>query len=132
MEREKYHSQAGLLIQGDFTPGKEPKVLKIFIKVLSIVLCIGVVSSLAIYGMTVHYANAINTTGQKTRQLNEMNKELTVKLNHIQSYKNIEVAAESVPQLHLSEEILEVMKDQSQHLPSLPPREKEFPRVSGY
>lgn len=120
------------MIQGDFTPGREPKVLKFFLKLLGVFLGITVVASLVIYGINVSYESDINEVGQKTRQLNEMNKELLVKLNHIQSYKNVETAAEKVPQLHLSDEVVEVMHSNEMHFPTPPEREGAFPRVTGY
>lgn len=132
MTRERKSEHAGLLIQGDFTPGREPRTLKILIKLSAVLLGGTLLAALVVYGINVHYEQGINEVGKKTRTLTEMNKELLVRLNQIQSYKNVEVAAEKVPQLHLSEEVVDVVGVQAVHLPDMPERQGAFPHVEGY
>ena len=104
----------------------------VLVKVLGIILGLALVSSLVLYGMMVHFEADINGVGQKTRVLNEENKELQVNLNRIQSFKNVEKAAEKVPNLHLSEETIEVMAPGHQKFPAQPKRQGDWPRVQGY
>lgn len=126
-------SQAkGLLIEGDFTPGKEPRGLKIISRLLGIVLAFSAILTVILYGILVHYEMDINDTGMKTRQINETNKELLVKLNQIQSYRNVEKAAAQVPQLNRPSEIIEILNANTPKLADPPKRQGVLPRATGY
>lgn len=132
MARERTHDSSGLLIEANFRPGREPRFLKFVTQFFCTVLVLCAVGAMVVYSINIHYEKNINEIGHKTRSLTEMNKELQVQLNKLQSYKNVEVAAEKLPQLHLSEEVIEVVGVQPVRLPDMPKRQGVFRRVEGY
>lgn len=121
-----------LLIQGNFAPTKRGRGLRISTRIFSLLLGIGFLVALFIYGIKVHVEDSINHLARNTRELNEQNKELQVKLNHIRSFKNVEEAAVKVPHLRMPPTIVDVPVSQQAKLPAMPRETKEFPRVYGY
>lgn len=102
-------------------------------RILGLFFGLFVLGALIVYGIKVHYEDDINQTSKTTRELNEKNKELQVKLNHIRSYKNVEAAATKVPHLHLAETIIDIpASHQKTSLPPMPQAQQEFPRIYGY
>jgi hypothetical protein len=126
------NSGNGLLIQGDFRPARQSRRLRVMNRILQILLGISAIATLVVYALNVHYEMHINEVGLKTRQLNEANKELLVKLNQIQSFQNVEHAAEQVPQLQLPNEVIEVMAKPEHTLSEMPQRQGVLPRATGY
>ncbi len=122
----------GLLIQGDFRPARQSRRLRVLNRILQILLALGAIATLVVYALNVHYEMHINDVGLKTRQLNEANKELLVKLNQIQSFQNVEHAAEQVPQLQLPNEVIEVLAKPEHTLSKMPERQGVLPRATGY
>jgi outer membrane murein-binding lipoprotein Lpp len=120
------------IIQGNFAPARSSRILRITARVFSLMFGLFVVGALVIYGVNVHYEDSINQVARDTRDLNEQNKELQVKLNHIRSFKNVEAAATKVPHLHMAETIIDVPASPKVQLPSRPKDKQEFPRVYGY
>lgn len=125
-------NSTGLLIQGDFRPARQPRRVRVADRLLKVLLGLSAVATLVVYALNVHYEMTINDVGLKTRQMNEANKELLVKLNQIQSFQNVERAAEQVPQLQLPNEVIEVLAKPGQGLPEPPKRQGVLPRASGY
>jgi hypothetical protein len=126
-------SEEHLLIQGNFAPARSSRVMRASARVLGLLFGVFVFGALVVYGVKVHYEDDINQTSKTTRELNEKNKELQVKLNHIRSYKNVEAAAGHVPHLHLAETIIDIPAPSQQFKFSpMPKRHQEFPRVYGY
>lgn len=121
-----------MIIQGNFKPARSGWLLRSSSRLLSLFLGVLVVGALVSYGVKVQFEDSINKLAKHTRDLNEQNKELQVKLNHIRSYKNVEAAAAKVPHLHLPETVIDVPPAAISHLPPLPPARQEFPRVYGY
>jgi len=120
------------IIQGNFAPARSSRVLGITARVFSLMFGLFVVSALIIYGIKVHFEDSINKVARDTRDLNEQNKELQVRLNHIRSFKNVEAAAAQVPHLHMAETVIGIPPSPQVHLPSRPQDPQEFPRVYGY
>ena len=100
-------------------------------RVFSLLFGLFVVGALVAYGIKVHFEDSINKVALDTRELNEKNKELQVKLNHIRSYKNVEAAAGYVPHLRLPPTVIDVPASET-HLPPMPEIKQEFPHVYGY
>jgi hypothetical protein len=124
-----------LLIQGDFLPPGRERVLKALMRVSAILLAVGIVVSMITYGLRVHFESDINKVAKETREINEKNKELQVKLNHIRSYRNVEMAASRVPHLRMPEIVLNVAASRhsaKMSLSSPPHTVREFPRAYGY
>lgn len=121
-----------MIIQGNFAPARSSRVLRIAARVFSILLALLVVGALVTYGLKVHFEDSINKLAKHTREMNEQNKELQVKLNHIRSYKNVEAAAARVPHLQAPETVIEIPPAPEVKLPSMPQSKQEFPRVYGY
>lgn len=121
-----------LIIQGNFAPAKSSRMLRIGARVLSILLVVSLVGALVVYGIKVHYVDSINKIARDTRELNEQNKELQVRLNHIRSFKNVEAAATKVPHLHMAETVIDIPASPKHKLPDMPRIHQEFPRIYGY
>ncbi len=121
-----------LLIQGNFIPPQKGRNLKQFARVFAVLFFLLIVVALGVYGIKVHYEDGINKLAKDTRALNEQNKELQVRLNHIRSYKNVEAAATQVPHLHMPPTVLDVPLSPQYKLPAMPQDVREFPRVYGY
>jgi len=120
-----------LIIQGDFAPARNSRVLRISARVFSLLFGLFVVGALVMYGIKVHFEDSINKVARDTRDLNEKNKELQVRLNHIRSYKNVEAAAGQVPNLRMPPTVIDVPASESR-LPVMPKPKQEFPHVYGY
>jgi outer membrane murein-binding lipoprotein Lpp len=125
-------SAAHHIIQGNFAPARSSRILGITARVFSLLFGLFVVGALILYGIKVHYEDAINKVARDTRDLNEQNKELQVKLNHIRSFKNVEAAATQVPHLHMAETVIDIPPSAQVQLPTRPEEPQEFPRVYGY
>src|SRR4051812_7803244 len=97
-----------LVIQGDFLPPERERFLKTSMRLFAILLAVTIVASLLVYGFRVHYVSDINRLPRDTRELNEQNKELQVKLNQLRSFKNVESAATHVPHLRMPNIVLTV------------------------
>lgn len=121
-----------MIIQGNFAPARSSRVLRISSRILSLLLGFLVLGALITYGVKVHFEDSINKLARHTRDINEQNKELQVKLNHIRSYKNVEAAAARVPHLHTPETVIEIPPSSPVKLPEMPKPKQEFPRVYGY
>lgn len=121
-----------LLIQGNFAPSKNGRMMRAGTRILSLLVGVFILGALIMYGIKVHYEASINEVAKSTRELNEQNKELQVRLNHIRSFKNVEAAAKKVPHLHLAETIIDVPAPRKVVLPDMPKSKQEFPRVYGY
>lgn len=121
-----------MIIQGNFAPARSSRVLRIVARVFSVLLAVLVVGALVTYGLKVHFEDSINRLAKDTRDMNEQNKELQVKLNHIRSYKNVEAAAAKVPHLQVPETVIEIPPSPEVKFPPLPKPKQEFPRVYGY
>lgn len=121
-----------LIIKGDFAPAKSGRILRMSARVLSVLFVALAVGALAVYGVKVHFEDHINKVARSTREMNEQNKELQVRLNHIRSFKNVEAAAAKVPHLHLPETVIDVPAGHPVTLPPMPQPRQEFPRVYGY
>lgn len=120
-----------LIIQGNFAPARNGRLLRMSARVFSLLFGLFVVGALVAYGIKVHFEDSINKVARDTRELNEKNKELQVKLNHIRSYKNVEAAAGYVPHLRLPPTVIDVPASET-HLPPMPEVKQEFPHVYGY
>ncbi len=122
-----------MIIQGNFAPARTGRVLRVSTRVLSIVFVVFGVGVLVAYGIKVQYEGSINKLARNTRDMNEQNKELQVKLNHIRSYKNVEAAAAKVPHLRMPETVIEIAPSAAPaKLPPMPRPKQEIPRVYGY
>jgi outer membrane murein-binding lipoprotein Lpp len=127
-----------LVIQGDFLPPERERLLKTTMRVFVILLAIAIMAALLVYGFRVHYESGINRLARETRELNEQNKELQVKLNQLRSYKNVESAAAHVPHLRMPDIVLTVhapkpaSSSMPETLPSTSQSTQDFPRVYGY
>jgi hypothetical protein len=121
-----------LLIQGNFTPARSARILKILARSMGLLFGVGMLAALIVYGIKVHYEDDINRISKTTRELSEQNKELQVKLNQIRSFKNVEAAATRAPHLHLPETIIDVPAGGKVSIPPLPKPKQEFPRIYGY
>jgi hypothetical protein len=121
-----------LLIQGDFVaPGRE-RFLRGLTRLGGVLLTLCIVLTMVIYGFKVHLEDSVNQLARNTRELNEENKELQVKLNHIRSFKNVETAASHMPRLRLPPTVLNIPVSTHARLPQLPRDSREFPHVYGY
>lgn len=121
-----------LIIEGDFAPAGHSRLLQVTARVFSLMLGIFIVAALVFYGVKVHFEDSINQVARNARDLNEHNKELQVKLNHIRSFKNVEAAASRVPNLRMPETIIDVPATPQAKLPPMPKQRQEFPHVYGY
>ncbi len=121
-----------LIIEGNFAPARSGRVLRVTLRLLSLLFGFSIIGALAVYGIKVHYEDTINRVAKETREMNEQNKELQVKLNHIRSYKNVEAAATKVPHLQLPPTVIEVPAATSVKSPAMPALQQEIPRVYGY
>jgi hypothetical protein len=121
-----------LIIQGDFAQARHSRILQVSARVFSLMLGIFIVVALCFYGFKVHFEDSINQVARHARDLNEHNKELQVKLNHIRSFKNVEAAAAKVPNLRMPETIIDVPASPKANLPHMPKASQEFPHVYGY
>lgn len=128
MHRQTDH----VLIQGDFLPDGRERALRALTRIGVILLGLSITVSMIIYGIKVHYEDSINRLARDTRELNEQNKELQVKLNHIRSFKNVETAASRVPQLRMPPTVLNIPVSSQAKLPAMPHATREFPHVYGY
>ena len=132
MASQRRKSQSALLIEGDFAPVENTAILKNACGILGASLVLALVVSLGIYGVTVHLESGINDVVRRARSVKEVNKELSVQLNRIQAYKNVEAAAVRLPQLHLSEEVIEVSSQPTGQKGATPQRSPVLPAVYGY
>ena len=130
--RNMKDSQEHLLIQGNFSPARSGRILRASTRILGVLLVAFILGALLVYGIKVHFEDNINTVAKATREINEKNKELQVKLNHIRSFKNVEAAAAQVPHLHIAETIIDVPAPKETTLPEMPRKKQEFPRTYGY
>ena len=121
-----------LIIQGNFAPAGHSRLLQVSARVGALLLVGFIVAALCFYGFKVHFEDSINQTARNARDLNEHNKELQVKLNHIRSFKNVEAAAAKVPNLRMPETIIDVPASPKVQLPHMPKSSQEFPHVYGY
>lgn len=121
-----------LLIQGNFGPTKKGRFLQVLTRIFSLLLGVAIIVALGLYGFKVHFEDSINRVARETRELNEQNKELQVKLNHIRSFKNVEAASVKVPHLRMPQTVVAVPVSPQYTLPAMPRATKEFPRVYGY
>ncbi len=121
-----------MIIQGNFAPARNSRILRVSARVCSLLLLFLVLGALVIYGVKVHFEDSINKLAKNTREMNEQNKELQVRLNHIRSYKNVEAAAAKVPHLRQPETVIEVPPAAPVKLPAMPQPKQEYPRVYGY
>ncbi len=132
MDREAHHEHP-LLIEGNFKPTRGIRVFRVFLLFLGAVLLLGVLATWLMYGLVVHYESGINTVGEKTRLLNEENKELQVRANRLQSYQNVEAASVHVSFLKKPSDIIEIdARYMEKRLPRLPERKKTRPKIYGY
>jgi hypothetical protein len=97
-----------LLIKGNFKPARTLRLLRAFSILLGMFLVGGLGALLVTYALVVHYQNDMNTMGQETRLLHEDNKALQVRLNRLQSFQNVESAADKMPHLRPAEEMIEI------------------------
>jgi hypothetical protein len=121
-----------MIIEGDFAPSRHSRLLQVTARVFSLLLGLFIVVALCFYGFKVHFEDSINQAARNARELNEHNKELQVKLNHIRSFKNVEAAATQVPSLKQPETVIDVPKSQPAALPQRPSTPTEYPHVYGY
>ena len=121
-----------LIIQGNFAQARHSRILQVSARVFSLLLGIFIVTALLFYGFKVHFEDNINHIARDARNLNEDNKELQVKLNHIRSFKNVEAAATKVPNLKMPETVIDVPASPNVALPHMPKKSQEFPHVYGY
>ncbi len=121
-----------LLIQGNFAQARHSRVLQVTARVFALLFAVVAIVTLFFYGFKVHFEDSINQVARNARELNEHNKELQVKLNHIRSFKNVEAAAAKVPNLRMPETIIDVPATTKAQLPALPRASQEFPHAYGY
>ena len=121
-----------LLIQGDFLPSGRERFLRGLTRLGGLLLALSILLTMIIYGLKVHLEDSVNRLARNTRELNEQNKELQVKLNHIRSFKNVETAASHMPRLRLPSTVLNISVSNHARLPQLPRDNREFPHVYGY
>ncbi len=132
MDRERERDRH-LLIKGNFRPNRGLRIFRVLMLFFGAILGTGFVTALLLYGFVVHTESEMNAVGRQTRQLHEENKTLQVSLQRLQSYQNVEAAAEKVPQLKSAEEIIEVdVRYNLKPLPLPPERHVRLPRVYGY
>lgn len=129
----KMRSQAeNLIIHGNFAPSRSGRLLRMSARIFGVLFFLLIIGTLILYGVKVHFEDSINRVARTTRDLNERNKELQVKLDHICSFKNVEEAAAKVPNLHMAETRINVATAPAIRLTPLPPAKQEFLRVYGY
>lgn len=126
-----------LLIEGNFRPSLKERRIKALVVAASILSVIVLAVALGVYAINVNIGNHMNAVGKQTRDLNEANKELIVKLNKIRAYKNIESSAAKLSHLKPAQEMIEVtitpeQKKAMENVPITPVHEGEQPRVFGY
>ena len=121
-----------LLIQGNFAQARHSRVLQVMARVFALLFAVAAIVTLFFYGFKVHFEDSINQVARNARELNEHNKELQVKLNHIRSFKNVEAAAAKVPNLRMPETIIDVPVTPKAKLPAMPTASQEFPHAYGY
>lgn len=124
-----------LLIEGDFKPADPSKPIRRLVKLTVLLSGLLLLVALGFYGINVHFASQLNELGKKTREMNETNKELQVKLNRIRAFKNIETSAAKVSHLKPAQDMIEVSSEQKsvrakQH--AVMPETGGLPRVFGY
>lgn len=115
-----------------FPPSGMERMLSISARVLAVLFGLLLLGALLLYGIQVHFEDNINQVARQTREMNEQNKELQVRLNHIRSYKNVEAQAAGVPHLRMAETVIEVPASHPAKLPAMPADRQESPRVYGY
>jgi len=128
----KNRSDEHLIIEGNFAPPGASRLLQVSARIFSLLLGIFIVAALLFYGVKVHFEDSINKVARNARELNEHNKELQVKLNHIRSFKNVEAAAAKVPNLKMPETVIDIPSTPHVHFPHMPQQHQEFPHVYGY
>jgi hypothetical protein len=122
-----------MIIQGNFAPATTGRFFRVSTRLLSIFFVVLGVVALVAYGIKVQFEDSINKLAKHTRDMNEQNKELQVKLNHIRSYKNVEAAVAQVPHLRMPETVIEIPPSATPaKLPPMPRPKQEIPRVYGY
>lgn len=121
-----------IIIQGNFAQARHSRILQVSARVFALMFGIFILAALCFYGFKVHFEDSINQVARNARDLNEHNKELQVKLNHIRSFKNVEAAAAKVPNLRMPETIIDVPAAPKAELPYMPKTSQEFPHVYGY
>lgn len=132
MDREQGRDRH-LLIKGNFRPTRGLRIFRALMLFFGVILGTGVVTASLLYGFVVHTESGMNEVGRQTRLLHEENKTLQVSLQRLQSYQNVEIAAEKVPRLKNAEEIIEVdVRYNLKPLPGPPERQTRLPRVYGY
>jgi hypothetical protein len=122
----------GLIIRGNFSPTRQSRFYRAVSILLGGCMAVALLVALTIYGLTVQYEIGLNDMGKATREMNETNKELLVRLNRLQSFENIEASATKLPDLHASDEVIALETQKIQPLPNPPKRTGELPRVYGY
>jgi cell division protein FtsL len=101
-------------------------------RLLGALFVVMIVSALVIYSITVNYEYSMNELGNSTRDIHESNKDLHIKLNQLQAFKNVEMEAARLPALHPAEETLEVKAAAKPRKIVLPKVSKEYPDAYGY
>ncbi len=109
------------------------RVLAVSVRVLGLLSVVCVLGSLALYGWKVQMETQLTGMGRHVRQINEDNQLLQVQLNRIQAFNHVEHSAQKVPQLRVSEEVIELPSTPPPALPENPPRLPEpLTDVTGY
>ena len=119
------------LIEGNFKPAKGTRLLRAVVKVFGVLLVLVCVSSLIVYGFTVHYESKTSQVAKQTTHLHEDNHALEIQLEQVKSFKHVEAAAGKAPQLHIAKDIIEATAPPPGLL-SLPPKTVHHPKVYVY
>lgn len=99
---------------------------------LGVATLLVLIASLVIYTVSLYFENRINTVGRETWELDEMNKQLQVRVNQIQSFESISTLAGKVPRLHQPDDTIEIRDTGSIRLASVPNAVHDYPYVYGY
>jgi hypothetical protein len=128
----------GVLVRGAFgaQARKKKRLRQLSLVVAGGILLLSSVSSLAAYAIRLQVEQDVTRLTQDTRNLDEMNRTLTVTLNREQSFLNIaEKAQKALPYLRATQDVIDVSMDHTlaNRLPLRPTRPVEpAPSLPGY
>ena len=122
------------VISGNFKPRRQRQDLPIQRVMLLIAGLFGVLllTTLVLYGVSVQVEDHLRQLSFKTRQLNETNHDLQIKLNRTQSYRNIEEVSANTPQLQPAQETLTIRRQAKKVSIAKEPTSIHYPIISGY
>ncbi len=82
--------------------------LPILFKVVGALLALMMLVSLVIYGISVYYESRVVKLGSETRNLQEDNQDLQLRLDRLRSYQKVAEASSKIQGLHNAANIIDV------------------------